>query len=376
MNLKRTLLSIFNSWHRRLVIILLILVAIFRYIPGLGDFYTQSIYPLIATPLSTITGFIPICVGEIIYALIIGWFIWYPIYTIQSLDISWKETLGNWIEGVAWIYVWFYLAWGLNYSQSNLLVRAHIQPANYSKELLQQFAYEYLDSLNASYTNISQDSNAYHISDLAKQREIATRQQVVDGYYRIEEKKLGIHAPFNNVPHVKTMLYTPLYSKFGVSGSMAPFTAEFTISGDLMPTEYASTYAHEYAHLLGVANEGEATFYSYLCCTMSKDKATKYSGYLSIYMYVLRALENEDPKLAKNFLSHTDPRILNDKQASINHWRALYSDLLGRIQHKAFELYLQSNHVDGGTKSYSQVIGLLISYKQKEKLAINSSNPK
>ena len=84
------------------------------------------------------------------------------------------------------------------------------------------------------------------------------------------------------------MLFTPLSSMSGVTGSMGPFFCEFTLNGDIRPHDYPAIYAHEFAHLLGIANEGEANFYSYIVCTASSDKAVKFSGYYHIFFHVLR----------------------------------------------------------------------------------------
>ena len=80
--------------------------------------------------------------------------------------------------------------------------------------------------------------------------------------YRHLAPGLGIHPPFDDRPHAKTMLFSPLASMVGVKGSMGPFFCEFTINGDVPPAEYPATYAHELSHLLGIANEGEANFYA------------------------------------------------------------------------------------------------------------------
>ncbi len=98
------------------------------------------------------------------------------------------------------------------------------------------------------------------------------RDAILKEYNKIGYKE-GINAPFNQHPHAKTMVFTPLSSMSGVTGSMGPFFCEFTLNGDILPHDYPATYAHEFAHFLGVANEGEANFYSYIVCTASADKA-------------------------------------------------------------------------------------------------------
>ena len=68
---------------------------------------------------------------------------------------------------------------------------------------------------------------------------------------------------------------------------MGPFFSEQTLNGDILAHDYAATYAHEFAHFLGIAIEGEAIFYSYLVCTASQDKAVKFSVYYHILAHVL-----------------------------------------------------------------------------------------
>ena len=73
----------------------------------------------------------------------------------------------------------------------------------------------------------------------------------------------GVHHPFHKSPRVTTMLFTPLISMVGVTGSMGPFCCEFTLNGDLLPPQYPATDAHELAHFLGITSEAEANFYAY-----------------------------------------------------------------------------------------------------------------
>ena len=114
---------------------------------------------------------------------------------------------------------------------------------------------------------------------------------ILNVYEKMGQRE-GINAPFNPHPHVKTMVFTPISSMVGVTGSMAPFFCEFTLNGEIRPHDYPAIYAHEYAHFLGIAHEGEANFYSYLACTSSTDKAVKLSGYYHILPHVLNSVFN------------------------------------------------------------------------------------
>lgn len=152
----------------------------------------------------------------------------------------------NDIEYLLWIYVWFYLTWGLNYSQPNFYQRTKIPYTAYTPENFRNFVDDYVDKLNGSYVDVTTINK-----DLI-------RRETVRGYNQISDT-LGVHHPFHKSPRVKTMLFTPLISMVGVTGSMGPFFCEFTLNGDLLPSQYPATYAHELAHLLGISSEAKPT---------------------------------------------------------------------------------------------------------------------
>lgn len=102
--------------------------------------------------------------GDIFIALSIAWVVLYPIYEIglrKKLAHRFiflaaksggypkkKAVFGRVIEYLLWVYVWFYAAWGLNYSQPVIYYRVGMQPAEVSEEKFRKFAYQYADSLN------------------------------------------------------------------------------------------------------------------------------------------------------------------------------------------------------------------------------------
>ena len=144
-------------------------------------------------------------------------------------------------------------------------------------------------------------------------------------------------------PQVKTMLYTPVASMVGVTGSMAPFFCEFTINGDLLAHDYAASYAHEYAHLQGITSEGEANFYAYLATTQSMDKGIRFSGYYSILGHVFnnaKVLMNSDDYFA--LYESLRPEIKEMIESDRAYWQERYSDLIGEVQE-----YLYNRPIDG-----------------------------
>lgn len=362
------------KWRHWLLLVLLLLVTLTKMIPLWGVIYTTRIYPVVGTLLSPISGFFPFAVGDIFIALSIVWVIFYPIYEIglrkklarQYFFLAAKRgsypkkkvVFGRVAEYLLWVYAWFYIAWGLNYSQPNIYYRIGMKPVEVSEAKFKAFAYQYADSLNA--LSIASDSI---VDDGLKNR---VRDAVLKEYNKIGYQE-GINKPFNQHPHAKTMVFTPLSSMSGVTGSMGPFFCEFTLNGDILPHDYPATYAHEFAHFLGVANEGEANFYSYIVCTASADKQVRFSGYYHIFFHVLNnVFDILGEKEGERFLKHIRPEIIQRAKSDRHYWLSKRCKALDAAQDFIFELYLRGNHVAEGRKSYSGVIGLILAWEEKK----------
>ena len=376
------------KWRHWLLLVLLSLITLTKLIPLWGFIYTTRIYPIIGSLLSPISGLFPFAVGDIFIALSIVWVFFYPIY-----EIKWRKQLakrffflaakrgcypkkkvvfGRVAEYLLWVYAWFYIAWGLNYSQPNIYCRTGMKPAEVSEAKFREFAYRYADSINylSEERRVKSEETAFDdqresqfngmVDDGLKNR---VRDAVLKGYNEIGAKE-GINAPFNQHPHAKTMLFTPLSSMSGVTGSMGPFFCEFTLNGDIRPHDYPAIYAHEFAHLLGIANEGEANFYSYIVCTASSDKAVKFSGYYHIFFHVLRnVFDILGEKEGEKFLKYIRPEIIQLAKSDRNYWLSKRCKVLDAAQDFIFDLYLRGNHVAEGRKSYSGVVGLILAWE-------------
>ena len=376
------------KWRHWVLLVLLSLITLTKLIPLWGFIYATRIYPIIGTLLSPISGLFPFAVGDIFIALSIVWVIFYPIY-----EIKWRKQLakrffflaakrgcypkkkvvfGRVAEYLLWVYAWFYIAWGLNYSQPNIYCRTGMKPVEVSEAKFREFAYRYADSINylSEERRVKSEETAFDdqresqfngmVDDGLKNR---VRDAVLKGYNEIGAKE-GINAPFNQHPHAKTMLFTPLSSMSGVTGSMGPFFCEFTLNGDIRPHDYPAIYAHEFAHLLGIANEGEANFYSYIVCTASSDKAVKFSGYYHIFFHVLRnVFDILGEKEGEKFLKYIRPEIIQLARSDRQYWISKRCKALDAAQDFIFDLYLRGNHVAEGRKSYSGVVGLILAWE-------------
>ena len=355
------------------LITLFIVVTAIKLVPQMGLFYTQNIYPIIGTLLSHISDFAPFAIGDIFIASSIAWVILYPFYAISYKKTRAKKVFGYVGEYLLWVYVWFYAAWGLNYSQPNIYSRIRMHPVDVDKKAFKQFAYSYADSLNVAFERMMSTKDSHKsmsstvqclINQCDKERAETTVKQ---GYEQMGKnaKAWGINPPFNHDPKAKTMVFSRLSSMAGVTGSMGPFFCEFTLNSNLRAHAYPATYAHEMAHLLGISNEGEANFYSYMVCTTSKDKATRFSGYYHIFVHVIinvRELLGE--KEYERFVNHIHHDIMSLAHNDRDYWLSLRSPIVDKAQSFFYNLYLKSNNVENGVKSYSTVIGMIMAWNK------------
>ena len=357
------------KWRHWVLIALLLIILFIKSSVYWSLEYTFRFYPYIGWMLSHISGIFPFAIGDLFIALSISWVILYPVYQIcikkKLIKKGWlrqdatllkkRMVFCHVAEYLLWVYAWFYLAWGLNYSQPIIFMRMRMMPAKVSKQTLRDFANRYVDSINYLSESIS-------YKDLKKR----TQDEVLHGYNQLP-LRMGINSPFNQHPRVKTMVFTPLSSMAGVTGSMGPFFCEFTLNGDILPHDYPATYAHEFAHFLGVANEGEANFYSYIVCTASADKQVRFSGYYHIFFHVLNnVFDILGEKEGERFLRHIRPEIIQLAKSDRRYWLSKRCKALDAAQDFIFELYLRGNHVAEGRKSYSGVIGLILAWEEKK----------
>ena len=337
-----------KPWHC-LLAVALIFVWLFQLIDGAGSWYAQRIYPFVGKFLNGLSSLAGFCVSDMFYLLLIVLLLLYPVTALFLLKLKKRRVLGRIAETVLWLYVWFYLGWGLNYYQPNFYQRTGIEPVAFSEAQLSAFIEEYVEALNAAYVPVNQIS------------EEKIRQEVLQGYETIWQQT-GMNRPFVKKPKVKTMIITPLASRVGVTGSMGPFFGEFTLNGDVLPVDYPATYAHELSHLLGIANEGEANFYAYLTCIRSEEKEIRFSGLLSIFHHVMN---NAYVLLGENtyasIINKVRPEIRQLVHERSVYWQEKYSPTIGEIQNKLYDWYLHGNRVEGGRKSYSQIVGLILS---------------
>lgn len=337
-----------------LLIILLIIVACIRFIPGAGELYATLLYPHISAFLSWLSSFVPFSLDEVV-ALIGIFLLIMTLVTGIKRAWKWYKTVGRLCQIILWYVVWFYLGWGCNYFRDNFYTRMEVVPANAEKETFLRFANDYAEKLNRSW------SETYEID----------QEQVVDEIKKLYSRHLpptsGLCVP-KDYQYPKEMLLNRLYSAAGVLGFMGPWVGENLLNAELLPVQYPSIYAHELSHLLGVNNEAEANYWAYYVCTRSEHQTIRYSGYQCLLPYVLsdaRSLLSED-EYREYFLS-IRPEIIQERREISAHWQEQRVELIDQLQNFLLDLQLKGNNIPSGTRNYNQVVSMIISVQENTK---------
>lgn len=324
----------------------LLLVWAIRFFPSLGEGYARHIYPVLAGGLSFVSGFLPFSLGDcLIYGSIAGVLLYLLVGWYRRRPFL-PRLLGV-VEYLAWLYLWFYLAWGLNYFREDFFTRHRVPRVAYDAVSFRHFLSAYTDSLNALYVSPEAFDKAAVSAEIKKKyAEIAPGWQLPVPPSRLEPK---------------TMLWSSLMSGVGVMGYMGPFTNEFNLNGELLPVQYPAVYAHEMAHMLGIAGEAEANFFSFLVCSRSEVPEIRFAGYFSLLPYVLsnayRSLDAEAFKAWKEELRPEVRDLYNQKAA---YWEARYNPWIGKGQDVVYNWFLKGNRIASGTADYSEVVGLVM----------------
>lgn len=331
-----------------ILFVLLAFVIISSVNVRVAEFYSMVIYPAVSYFLSSVSSVVPFSLDEWGILIMIIALLGLPFVMRLKYHKRWMSILSSETEIILWIYVWFYIGWGINYYRKSFYARMEVRPAIYDEKVFNDFIFHYRDSVNKYYCKID-TLNYAHVH-----KEIKSVYSSLSPSYGLAEPR-SFQMP-------KELSFNSLYSGCGVLGFMGPFFSESHINGHVTPLEYPFTYAHELSHLLGISSEAEANFWAYQVCISSSDDEIKYSGYFGLFSYVLvnaRRLLSEDDY--KYWIATIRPEVKKQFDEKREYWSSLYSPMLGKIQSAIYEMYLKGNGISSGQKNYAEVIGLLLS---------------
>ncbi len=192
-------------------------------------------------------------------------------------------------------------------------------------------------------------------------------------------KKLGETYPQLDgwYPDPKPMFFSDFMCQQYMKGYYFPFSMEANINFVMHPLNRPATMCHELAHLRGYIYEDEANFIAYLACIQSEDLYVRYSGYLSVLVYLnndVVKVWNQNPELYERTAAKIEPceilpQVWQDKVFvteeewdRINGKAIIDTEIVDKAAETFVETNLKLNGVSDGKISYSRVVKLLLQY--------------
>jgi hypothetical protein len=242
-------------------------------------------------------------------------------------------------------YFAFLVMWGLNYRRVPLVEKLPFDVSRLSSDTASRYAARAVDELNRLHDRAHAEGwpASFAIDPL-----------LIDALQRAD-RSLG--GPGRVVPgRPKASLADWYFRRASVAGMTDPFFLETLVESDLLPFERPFVVAHEWSHLAGLADEGEANFLGWLACVQASEPS-QYSGWLFLYQELLATVRGRD---RADVAARLGPGPRRDLQAV----RArLAREVSPRVQSagwQVYDRYLRANGVHAGAASYSEVVRFVL----------------
>ena len=231
--------------------------------------------------------------------------------------------------------VLFELLWGWNYRRPTVVTRIAYDKTRVTDAAVAAFSQRIVDTLNG-------DVAAAHAETLDRAKLEAAFQPVVA---RLGDQwDVALTAP-------KATMFDPYYQAAGIGGQYSPFSFETLLNTSFLPFEVPRALAHEWAHVAGFNDEGDANFIGTLTCLRSGDPLIRYSGAFWTY---------GDLPLAQRRRLKLDPRVIADFRASRERFLRHYKPQIFAVQWRMYDKFLRTSGVKGGVASYGYFLRLLV----------------
>jgi hypothetical protein len=146
------------------------------------------------------------------------------------------------------------------------------------------------------------------------------------------------------------------FRRAGISGMTDPFFLETLVATDVLPFERPFVTAHEWSHLAGVADEGEANFIAWVAC-IHGSAAHKYSGWLFLFQELVPSIETRERAALVARLGDGPRADLRDAR---ERFQRNVNPRLSAAGWRAYDSYLKANRVESGAASYAEVTRLVL----------------
>lgn len=314
---------------------------------GVVERYYGPVFTTIQPFVTALSNKAPVALFDLLILVVATWWGLFIIGTLGFSSLAWSARLSAVVlrsaAAAAVVYLAFLALWGLNYRRVPLADKLQFDSRRVSPDRVLALAAESVDRLNSLYDRAHQLGWAEH----------GAPDPVLAGAFS------GVQQAFGSGPVVpgrpKTTILDVYFRRAGVAGMTDPFFLETLIATDLLPFERPFVIAHEWSHLAGIADEGEANFAGWVAC-LRGSVAHQYSGWLFLYGELATSLGDRERRLVSDRLG-VGPR--RDLTAIRERLQREISPRVSAVGWRVYDRYLKANRIEAGAASYAEVVRLI-----------------
>jgi len=310
-------------------------------------FYSSSIFPVIQAASTSASNRTAIAWFDVFVVAVILVTVWLCVRDVtrrRALDAS-RRIIMRLVTLAAAVSLLFFVSWGLNYRRVPLREKVPFDDRGVTPGAALALARETVAQLGSTY-------DAAHREGWPAPGDVS---QALAVSFSRTSASLGL--PATVVPgRPKRSLFDLFFRRAGVAGMTDPFFLETLVASDLLPFERSEVVAHEWAHLAGITDEGEANFVGWLTCVRGTP-AQQYSGWLFLYSEVVVTLPRD---AARDISAHLAPGPRADLQAIRERYEREVSPRVSSAGWQVYDQYLKANRVEAGNQSYAEVVRLIL----------------
>lgn len=335
--------------RRELPFIVLALVALVVPLPPslVERVYSRGVFSFLQPMITALSNLTSVAWFDLLLGGALGLFAFITIRDLRRRRgwLACGRLLRRVLVTTAAVYLAFLVMWGLNYRRESMRARVPFDTSSISVGNATVLARSTVEQLNALH-------DAAHAAGWGDADRIDS--ELAASFTRTLER---LQLPARTRPARPKVSVLDLYfRRAAVAGMTDPFFLETLIAGDTLPFERAHVVAHEWAHLAGITDEGEANFVGWLTC-VNGSVSNRYSGWLFLYSEILDAVPSDVATELRRTLND-GPR--EDLRAIRARYQREVSPRLAGAGWQVYDSYLKANRVEAGTASYAEVVQLIL----------------
>ena len=264
--------------------------------------------------------------------------------TLGSLRVA-ARLVARTVVCAAGLYLGFLLLWGLNYRRVPLVEKLPFDARAVTPGAARSLALIAVERLNALHAPAH--AAGWPAADAVDSTLTASLARAA--------REVGGHGDLI-VGRPKHTVFDWYFRRTAVDGMTDPYFLETIVSTGLLPFERPFVVAHEWSHLVGLADEGDASFLGWLACVQA-EPPQQYSGWLFLYAELVGAL---DRQARADLAARLEPGPRADRAAIRARLARQVSPRLSAAGWHAYDRYLKANRVESGIESYGHVVKLVL----------------